>query len=79
MKELISCGAEISAQTYSPGDTPLHSAAQAEKLDCFRQLIQCGANVNSRNEIGDTPCIQLPITGTWIVQKNWSQLVLIHS
>ncbi len=37
------------------GNTPLHSAAQAGKLDLVTYLIEKGADINAKNDLGDTP------------------------
>jgi ankyrin repeat protein len=37
------------------GNTPLHSAAQAGKIDLVSYLIEKGADVNAKNDLGDTP------------------------
>jgi hypothetical protein len=37
------------------GNTPLHSAAQAGKLDLLTYLIEKGADVNAKNDLGETP------------------------
>ena len=50
---LIAAGASVNA-VGDLGSTPLHYAASRGLVEIARKLMQCGADINVRNEFGET-------------------------
>ena len=52
---LISLGADVNYSDPTYGWTPLHNAARDGHFEIFKQLVSKGAEVNSRDLLGQTP------------------------
>ena len=52
-------GADVSIPCLQYNDTPLHIAATEDRPQILKCLIkECGANVNARNKLGETPLMK---------------------
>lgn len=52
---LIDAGADVRSTCTLQGSTPLHCAAQFERLQNVRTLLEAGAEPNAADELGNTP------------------------
>ncbi len=54
ISELLAAGADVNGKDNG-GWTPLHFAAQEQKVEIARTLIEAGAEVDSKDHFGNTP------------------------
>lgn len=54
IKILVKRGANLESKSKLKGSTPLHCAANSNKLEAARELLSFGAQVDEVNEVGDT-------------------------
>ena len=52
---LVQAGADVNAGTGVTGATALHMAARQGFVEIAAALLDCGANINARDQKGDTP------------------------
>jgi len=68
--EVLACvlagKADVNAPLDAHGNTPLHVAAQADKLAVFALLVERGAVVSARNALGKTP---LDVAGIAVMKE----------
>jgi ankyrin repeat protein len=66
---------DVTATRGDPGDTPLHRAAEWNRLAVAQMLVESGAAVNPKNDSGATPYQRARAEGSMEVAKYlWSQL-----
>jgi ankyrin repeat protein/Tfp pilus assembly protein PilF len=71
VKILLSAGADVNARDSDRGFTPLHMLMvfpKGDYLDTAKALIDGGANINAKGNIGDTPLIQA-ITCSFVARR----------
>lgn len=54
LKKLLDRGASLTAVDPLTGNTPLHAAVRAARLDAVQLLLEAGADLTSKNYAGDT-------------------------
>lgn len=80
LKVLIAHGGDVNVRDHDGEDkreTPLHKAASG-RHDVIRALIECGAEVNARDERGQTPLMSLAGELEWI-ERSESEAVALRS
>lgn len=73
VEPLIVAGAGLEAKTPSdgnfnlfPGCTALHCTVEWDALDAAREWVRCGADLNARNALGETPLrLAVETSGTY--------------
>lgn len=57
LQEEIENGADINGRNFHDGDTPLHEASKYGSASLIEQLVEAGANLESKNAHGLTPLL----------------------
>lgn len=74
MQWLLNRHANINGRSTSYGNTPLHKATQYRQIDTVKFLLDRGAEVNAKNDKGDTPldiALTLPDHEIAALLKSW--------
>ena len=78
MKVLLDRGADIYAREHFFGATPLHSAAMEGCVEAVKILLDRGANIEVKDEIGFTALHHAAAAGMTEVTKVSTQSFLFH-
>lgn len=63
IRELVNAGQSVSQESDDKGNSPLHFAAFAGKLEATKELVALGADINAKNHMQDSPLFSASIGG----------------